>query len=292
MLTFHHQQQLKEWRKTSSCARIAFVPTMGSLHQGHSQLISYAQSLAETTVVSIYVNPLQFHKSQDFDHYPRPLQEDLHLLSSLGVDGVYIPSSQDPITHPPLVDVSCPQLAKELCGKYRPGHFSGVCVIILKFLHIIQPNYLVMGKKDFQQYKIIETMINHLHIDVNLTSLPTVRDKNQLALSSRLKRLSEQGKKAATKIFPALKMCKQAIIQQGIKDTTQLLHVFNHHIATANIPTKVEYLSLNHIDSLQPVTFLQPVTTENFQKDKTALFVCVHIEEIRLIDHLLLSSSE
>jgi len=169
---------------------IALVPTMGALHRGHLALIAKAKELEDRAVVSIFVNPLQFGPNEDFNRYPRTLEADLAACAELGVDAVFIPSVEEmyPQGQEHLVQVVPPEsLTGFLCGKYRPGHFTGVATVVLKLFNIIQPDVAVFGEKDAQQLTVIKRMVRDLNLPVDIVGHPTLREESGLVMSSRNK---------------------------------------------------------------------------------------------------------
>ncbi len=162
---------------------IYYVPTMGNLHEGHLQLIKYALEKKQFLVVSIYVNPLQFDSITDYKKYPRTIKRDLKILEKLNVDIIFLPENN--FSKDNLSKLSLGKITHKLCGTDRPGHFSGVATIILKFLNIIQPDFLILGKKDYQQILVIKQIIKDFFLKIKVLERPTVRDRNGLALSSR-----------------------------------------------------------------------------------------------------------
>ncbi|HQS57366.1 MAG: pantoate--beta-alanine ligase [Gallionellales bacterium 35-53-114] len=164
---------------------VAFVPTMGNLHEGHLDLVRIAQQHAKCVVVSIFVNPLQFGANEDFGKYPRTLQADCDKLAACGVAIVFAPSEADLYPQPQQVTVEPPPIAQELCGAFRPGHFRGVATVVLKLLNIVQPQVAVFGKKDYQQLHVIRQMVTQLNMPVTIAGAETLRATDGLALSSR-----------------------------------------------------------------------------------------------------------
>ncbi len=203
MMTWHSLQEVNATRKEWHAESVGFVPTMGALHDGHLALIKRSKALCQRTVVSIFVNPLQFGPQEDFARYPRSLEEDLAACRALGVDAVFIPTvemmypsttvdtavdtahtSQTTIVLPPA------HLTDQFCGRSRPGFFTGVATVVMKLFHIIQPSVAVFGEKDAQQLAVIKALVNDLNLAVHIEPHPTVRDERGIALSSRLRYLS------------------------------------------------------------------------------------------------------
>ncbi len=255
----------------------AFVPTMGALHDGHLSLVTLAARNAAQTVVSIFVNPKQFAPHEDYATYPRPLSEDLEKLKKLAVDIVFTPGLQE--MYPPnfqtaIVNAS---LTHELCGKVRPQHFSGVLTVMLKFLLLIQPQVLVLGKKDYQQLVIVTRMIADLRLPLSVLAGETQRDAAGLALSSRLAYLNDAERGAAHGIYPALCAARQAYAA-GERRAAALMHACAVELQKTTA-LQTEYLELRTRDTLAPIT-----TTR--VPPASVLLVAVRVGRTRLIDNI------
>ncbi len=211
------RRQLDAWRRGGQ--RIAFVPTMGSLHEGHLALVSEARRRADRVVVSIFVNPLQFAAGEDFSAYPRSLEADRSRLAPLGVDLLFAPSEQElyPRGREGLTQVIVPGLSGQLCGAWRDGHFEGVTTVVSLLFHVVQPDVAVFGEKDYQQLAIIRRMVSDLHFPVEVVGVPTAREASGLALSSRNVFLSPAQRKQAARIHQALQAAARAL-QDGRRD--------------------------------------------------------------------------
>ncbi len=198
------RQQLQQWRGQRQ--RIALVPTMGNLHEGHLQLVERAQQLARRVVVSIFVNPLQFGAGEDLDRYPRTLAADSRALEELGVDLLFAPTEAVIYPHgrDTTTQVEVPHLSDLLCGASRPGHFRGVATVVAKLFHLIQPDVALFGEKDWQQLTVIRRMVADLNFPVEIVSLPTVRDLDGLALSSRNGYLTAAERQQAPALYAML----------------------------------------------------------------------------------------
>lgn len=201
--------ELKRQSKT-----IAFVPTMGNLHQGHLQLVKKAKQQADVIVVSIFVNPMQFGANEDFDRYPRTLEADQQQLTAEKVDILFTPEIKDiysdGIANSTFVDV--PVISEELCGAFRPGHFRGICTVVLKLMNLVQPDFMFLGEKDYQQVFILKKMAKDLFFSTQICTVETVRDPNGLALSSRNQYLSPTQKAIAAELFQVLSDAKEKIL--------------------------------------------------------------------------------
>lgn len=256
---------------------IGFVPTMGALHEGHLSLVRQARKENDRVVASIFVNPLQFGKSEDFGQYPRVFAQDCELLSSEGADIVFnpIPAEMYPDDFCTLVIPE--HLEDKLCGKSRPGHFRGVAVIVLKLFNLIKPDTAYFGQKDFQQTVVIKRIVSDLNSDVNIKILPTIRDKEGLALSSRNAYLNEAEKKDALCLYNSL-VKAQSMVNAGITNTEEILLEMEkvvNNCKTANI----DYISIVNPDTLEAVL-------KAHKGDVVAL--AVRIGKTRLIDNVIL----
>ncbi|MEK1900938.1 MAG: pantoate--beta-alanine ligase [Rhizobium sp.] len=196
---------------------IGFVPTMGYLHAGHMELVARARAENEIVVASIFINPLQFGPTEDLTRYPRDLERDRTMLEKGGVDILFAPGVGDMYPHPMKTVVDVPELGCELEGAVRPGHFAGVATVVSKLFNIVQPNNAYFGEKDYQQVVIIKRMADDLALPVRIVSVPTVRDADGLALSSRNVYLSEEERRAAVIIPRALDEAER-LVAQGLSD--------------------------------------------------------------------------
>lgn len=257
--------------------KVAFVPTMGALHDGHLSLVSRANEVAEHTVVSIFVNPTQFGQNEDFGKYTRDLEGDMDKLSPYGVDTIFTPEAKDiyPENFQTYLEVS--ELQKVLCGKSRPGHFRGVATVVLKLFNIVQPDFAIFGQKDFQQLKVIERLVKDLHLGVEIIPMPIVREKDGLALSSRNAYLSDEERVKALSLSKALSTIK-ASFHGGCKDTGKLLE---------------EGLAVLKNSDVNDIDYLEIRDSENLELIKTTqsgnlVAVAARIGNTRLIDNIVL----
>ena len=226
---------------------VSLVPTMGCLHEGHKSLIKKAHELADITVVSVFVNPLQFCPGEDYDKYPRTLDADKIAAESAGADIIFAPSVNEMYPNmqkfSDLTIVTPPfELTDIMCGKSRVGHFDGVETVVTKLFNIVQPDYACFGKKDIQQLFLIKKMVADLNIPVQIVDCPLVREDSGLALSSRNKYLSEADRIAAVSISKSLSAIKSAC-ESGIKDTKKLLD-----LCIANLDKKIDLEYLEFVD--------------------------------------------
>ncbi len=194
---------------------IAFVPTMGNLHAGHLRLVEFAQGLADITVASIFVNPIQFDCEDDLRAYPQTLEQDLRLLASQDVNFVFTPDEK--VMYPRGLDtistVTVPGLSDELEGEFRPGHFTGVATVVCKLLNIVRPDLAILGEKDYQQLLVVQRMVSDLNMGVEIRGVPTVREEDGLAMSSRNRHLSGDERRRAPALHRVLTEVAQAILE-------------------------------------------------------------------------------
>ncbi len=253
---------------------IGFVPTMGYLHEGHLSLIRKAREETEIVVVSIYVNPTQFGPGEDFDRYPRDLERDRNILENERVDILFAPSDKD--MYPPDFStyVEETKLSQRWEGERRPGHFRGVTTIVAKLFNIVLPHRAYFGEKDWQQAKIIKRMVRDLNFPVEIIVLPTVREKDGLACSSRNTYLSPQARKKATSIYKTLKK-GEGWLKSGW-GPKEILEKMKKELE--EVPgLELEYLVIVDPDTLEPL--------QNIQRENLFLIAC-RVDGVRLIDNL------
>jgi pantoate--beta-alanine ligase len=270
-----------EWQKNWLQAlltkkSIGFVPTMGALHEGHLDLIRASKKSTDLTVVSIFVNPIQFNNSEDFEKYPVLTDQDLKLLEKENVDFVFLPSAESIYPEKPKLSFNFGELETVLEGAFRPGHFSGVGVIVSKLFNIIRPHQSFFGQKDLQQVAIIKRMVTDLSFPVEITVVPTRRESDGLALSSRNMRLSSSEREKALLLFNNLTHAKNELMkgEKWLAVRNQITQVFE-----AEPLAKLEYFEL-----VDPETFL--VYSEFDPTKKSSICVASYIGNIRLIDNL------
>lgn len=238
MKIIHSVIELREFLATQ--ARIAFVPTMGNLHEGHLALMREAKQHGACVVASVFVNPLQFGPNEDFDRYPRTLSADCQLMQGL-VDVVFAPSVTEMYPLPQAVFIEPPAIANELCGASRPGHFRGMATVVLKLLNIVQPHVALFGKKDYQQLHIIGQMVAQLNLPVQIVGGETVRAADGLALSSRNQYLDEAQRRIAPQLRRVLLSLRDELLQ-GEKNFAQLGAHATQQLSAQG--WQVDYLSL------------------------------------------------
>ncbi len=269
---------LQSWvkRQKKQERTVGFVPTMGYLHEGHLSLVKAAKETSDVVVVSIFVNPTQFGPNEDFERYPRDYDRDLMLLEKAGVDVVFLPSVSE--LYPEGFDtyVITETLSTKLEGKSRPGHFKGVCTVVLKLMNLVNPDYMHMGQKDIQQCIVLKRMIQDLHIQTKLIIEPTIRENDGLAKSSRNTYLSESERKEAIVLHQSLMFAKNCIDEKNY-DVNSILEGMKKIINTAE-KSKIDYIAITDIKHLEPITSVQ---------FPFIISMAVYIGHTRLIDNML-----
>ena len=253
---------------------IAFVPTMGNLHEGHLTLIQEAFKKSKHVVVSIFINPLQFNSNEDFKKYPRTLEEDLAMLKKIGVPFVFVPSESEMLDPLQTVEIHLPQIAYDLCGKFRPGHFEGVAAIVNKLFNVVQPEMAFFGKKDFQQLFLIKALVKQLDLPINIIGIDTVRHDDGLARSSRNSLLNVEYRKKAPQLFQTLNSMKE----KAIKKSPPFSDI--EAFATQSLNASgwiVDYLTIRSSQSLE-----SPVHDEN----QLVILGAATLGSVRLIDNI------
>jgi pantoate--beta-alanine ligase len=256
--------------------RIALVPTMGALHSGHLSLLAEGRRRAQKLVLSIFVNPMQFGPQEDLAKYPRDLAGDLAKAASVGCDLAFVPEAASMYGRGYQTAIDVREVSQGLCGARRPGHFTGVATVVCKFFNIVRPHVALFGEKDFQQLTVIRRMVTDLNLPVEIVGLPTVREPDGLAMSSRNAYLSPADRQRATALYAGLSTAK-ALADRGERRASVLIEA-----ATAEIAGRVDrldYLELRAADDLKP---LQTI-------DRTAvMLVAAFVGKTRLIDNLRL----
>lgn len=259
--------------------RVAFVPTMGALHAGHLSLVAEARRRVGrrgTVVVSIFVNPLQFGPKEDLSRYPRPLARDLRLCREAGVDVVFLPQPEDLTPAGQSVFVDEQVLSAGLCGASRPGHFRGVCTIVLKLFHLVQPDLAVFGQKDWQQLAIIRRMVRDLNVPVEIVGAPTLRESDGLAMSSRNVYLTPEERAQAPALRRALLAGVEAI-RQGETSAARALAVVRKVLAREAPLGRIDYLEAVDAGAL---------TASRKLSESPLLAAAVFFGSTRLIDNI------
>ncbi|MBY3101173.1 pantoate--beta-alanine ligase [Rhizobium laguerreae] len=259
---------------------IGFVPTMGYLHAGHMELVSRARADNATVVASIFVNPLQFGPNEDLSRYPRDLERDKAILEQAGVDLLFAPSASDMYPHPMKTVVDVPELACELEGAVRPGHFAGVATVVCKLFNIVQPKNAYFGEKDYQQVVIIKQMVRDLAMPVRVVSVPTVRDTDGLALSSRNVYLSAEERRAAIVIPQTLDEAER-LVAQGLTDPL-VLEAKLVDFLTREPLAEPEVVAVRDAVTLRPIASIE---------DPVVVALFVRIGTTKLLDNRVIARS-
>jgi pantoate--beta-alanine ligase len=264
------RRRLQNFRETG------LVPTMGALHAGHAKLIETACSQCDCVVVSIFVNPLQFDRKDDLDRYPRTLDSDVELCGKLGVDLIFAPSALEMYPKPPLCTVEVGRIADHLCGPFRPGHFRGVATVVMKLLQIVQPHRAYFGEKDAQQLAVIRRVVADLNVPTAIVEVPTVREADGLALSSRNRLLSGAQRASATVLYEALREAA-SLIAAGQRDPVVIKRTATNRIGSTP-GVRLEYFDTVDPDEMQPVSRIDgPVRVAG----------AIWVGSTRLIDNML-----
>jgi pantoate--beta-alanine ligase len=241
---------VRAWTARRRDRTLAFVPTMGALHDGHARLIQRAREAADLVAVSIFVNPLQFDRKDDLERYPRSLERDTRICNEHGVDLIFAPSVEEMYPAEPLCTVQVLKLTDTLCGRFRPGHFAGVATVVTKLFQIVQPGGAYFGEKDAQQLAIIRRLVADLDMPIEIVGVPTVREPDGLAMSSRNERLSAEERHLAIALYRALLEAARAI-REGVTDAREV-----ERVAAESIPRdprlRLEYLEVVDPGDLQP----------------------------------------
>ena len=262
-----------EYRKEGKI--IAFVPTMGYLHEGHLSLVDIAKKKGDVCVVSIFVNPIQFGPGEDYERYPRDVRRDERLLEKRGCDTLFYPSTSEMYPEDFLTRVRVEKLSNILCGKSRPGHFEGVTTVVLKLFNIVKPHVAVFGEKDYQQLVIIKRMVRDLNLDVEIVAGEIIREKDGLAMSSRNVYLDPVEREQATCLFRSL-LLAQDMVKAGIRDTKTIIEAVNDFIKNFD-RARIDYIKIVHPDTLEELEEIH---------DRARILLAVYLGGARLIDNM------
>lgn len=268
-----------ELRKKLSAARaenrsVGFVPTMGYFHEGHVTLMREAKQQADVVVVSIFVNPTQFGPSEDLAKYPVDLDRDRAMAESVGVDVLFTPSAEEIYPEGYATSVNVEGITEVLCGRSRPGHFSGVATVVAKLLNIVEPDIAVFGEKDWQQLAVIRRMVADLNIDTEILGVPTVREADGLAMSSRNAYLSADERKAALVLAEALKIARE-MVDNNVRASAEIEQAMRAEIETESL-VELEYLEVCDPRSLTKVAEIE---------GDALIAIAARVGKTRLIDN-------
>lgn len=287
MKIFKTKAEFSKWRKTLFNESIGFVPTMGALHAGHLSLVRASKKECQKTIVSIFVNKLQFGPNEDFNTYPRFIDKDIKLLINEKVDALFFPEGEEMYPDDLSFEINEIKIANKLEGSTRPNFFSGVCLIVLKLFNIVQPDYAYFGEKDIQQLFIIRKMLKDFNLPMNLKSCPTVREKNGLAMSSRNKYLSSAEKENAAILYQALKKGEELILKKIIPVSNSTEHVDNlistiHAIISGTAhDIQIDYLDIRDFDTFKKI--------REFENQPMIIVGAIYYKKIRLIDNIIVN---
>jgi pantoate--beta-alanine ligase len=266
---------VKGWRGGGE--KVAFVPTMGALHEGHLSLVRQAKDEGARVVVSIFVNPLQFGPTEDFARYPRTLKEDIEKLKTVSCDAVFAPSAAEIYPANFQTSVVNREMSRGLCGRFRPGHFEGVLTIVAKLLNIVTPDVALFGKKDYQQWRLIWQMVRDLEMNCEIRGCDTVRESDGLAMSSRNRYMAADERVQASLIYQGLSHAK-SLWQKGERSSQKLNDVFSQSIAQCP-KMNIQYAEIVDSKTLAPME--QKVADSDL-----VMIVAVIFGDVRLIDNI------
>ena len=261
--------------------RIGFVPTMGFLHEGHLSLMRQAREENHILVVSIFVNPTQFGPGEDYDSYPRDLEMDASLCREAGCSLIFTPDADEMYPQGNVTTVSVPDLTETLCGASRPGHFDGVTTVVSKLFNIVRPHKAYFGLKDFQQYRVISRMVQDLNMNIHIIGLPTVREEDGLAMSSRNAYLYNDERSGALTLSRSLDAARE-MVSKGIRDP-RVIEEKVTGLIESEPTTRIDYVSVVDADNLTPLSTLE---------DRALLALAVFVGDTRLIDNAVLEINE
>lgn len=256
---------------------IGFVPTMGALHEGHLSLVRVAKQENDITVVSIFVNPLQFGPSEDYHQYPRDIEGDMEKLKREGIDILFLPDNNHMYPEGFSTTVEVSNLSDKLCGLFRPGHFRGVATVVLKLLNIVNPTRAYFGQKDYQQTLIIKRMVKDLNVNTDIVVCPTIREADGLAMSSRNQYLNERERAAASVLYRALQKGYEAI-RSGIINTKEIEKTMRDVVNSESLVSEIQYLSVFDPEDLEELDIV---------KKRVLIAGAIKIGHTRLIDNIL-----
>lgn len=277
MNIFEKKQDLLQWVAATASRgfELGFVPTMGALHAGHLALVERAMAENQRVVASIFVNPLQFNNPTDLQHYPRTLEQDLALLESAGCHAVFCPDTREMYPQVPELGYDFGEMEQVLEGRYRPGHFRGVAIVVRELFRLVQPQRAYFGEKDYQQLQIIRQLVKKENLPLQIIACPTVRETDGLAMSSRNQRLDHEHRQQAPKIYKTLVQARQL---QGKLTVPQICQWVQEQINHSPL-MQLEYFEIVDAQSLLPLEQISPGI-------KAIACIAVYLGQVRLIDNL------
>jgi pantoate--beta-alanine ligase len=273
-------QSIAGWNSVAAQIRsdevVGFVPTMGALHKGHGALLKEARSRCSVVVASIFVNPIQFNQKSDYDLYPRVLADDVAFCTAHGVDYIFAPSDEEMYPEPQRVFVDVKEVSEHLCGQNRPGHFRGVATVVLKLFQIVQPRFAFFGEKDYQQLAVVRRLVRDLNIPIQVVGVPTVRESDGLAMSSRNRRLNLRERAFAPSLYKSL-LATQRSIARGERNVAAI----KEH--AGQVLNRVPEIKIEYFDLVDPET-IRPVDAV---EGPVRVALAAWIGKTRLIDNVL-----
>lgn len=281
---------IKEMRRASLDLKgkgrsIGFVPTMGALHKGHVSLIKEAKKYNDAAVLSIFVNPTQFIQGEDYRSYPRDIERDKITASDAGVDILFLPSADEMYPDGFKTFVNVEDITESLCGRFRPGHFKGVATVVLKLFNIVAPDRAYFGEKDYQQLLVVKNMVGDLNLNIEIVGMPTVREDDGLAASSRNSYLNEKERISAASLYAALKRSREMVengerrAQKIIREMEKIIELAVNEANPNEGSTKIDYISICDPDTLKDIEIVD---------GKALAALAVRIGKARLIDNCIL----
>jgi len=277
-------RSVKEMQQRADALRregksICFVPTMGYFHEGHLELMRVGKRYGDVLVISIFVNPLQFGPREDFREYPRDTEGDLRKAQEVGVDIVFMPDAEEMYPEGFQTKVIVERLKEHLCGLSRPGHFEGVATVVAKLFNIVKPHVAIFGEKDYQQLLIIKRMVKDLNMDIDIVGVPTVREEDGLAMSSRNTYLSEEERKSALSLKRSLDLASR-LLSEGERDAARIRQEMERLINSFPY-TDIDYISICDPETLDELKYI---------KDRALVALAVRVGKARLIDNMIIDT--
>ena len=255
---------------------IGLVPTMGALHKGHTSLIERAKKDNDIVILSIFVNPIQFTAGEDYHNYPKDFEKDKVIASKSGVDYLFLPSADEMYPEGYKTFVNVEDITEPLCGKFRLGHFKGVATVVLKLFNIVKPHKAYFGEKDYQQLLVIRRMARDLNLDIEIVNMPTIRERDGLAMSSRNRYLNQKEMVSAAAIYKALKT-SQEMVKDSERVSKNIITEMERVIKSED-GIKIDYISICDPDTLEDVKIIN---------DRVLIAIAVRIGNARLIDNCI-----
>ncbi len=263
-------------QKHKSGLEVGFVPTMGALHEGHLSLIRTSRQKNDLTVCSIFVNPLQFNNPSDLTTYPRTLEGDIQMLSNAGCDILFAPVAGSMYPETPRMSINFGTLEEVMEGKHRPGHFNGVAIVVAKLFNLVKPTRAYFGQKDLQQFLIINRLVKDLSFDLQLVCCDIIREDDGLAMSSRNRRLTQEHRILAPRLYESLQLAQKQLTTQSPEEVKLLVEKFLESYPDI----KLEYIEIADAQTLEPLQEIK-------EQKKVAICIAAWLGDVRLIDNVL-----